>query len=97
MILCLQTCAFPAAQATNHACGGRALRCLSDKAAEISSAACRKEVFYFQRMEVRRRGACCPPSFNMVEEPVHHLPHQPAYCPHQTGSHSTGTNTSLHW
>lgn len=59
-MLCLQICAFGAAQATNHACGGRALRCLSDKAAEISSAACRKEVFYFQKMEVRQRGTLLP-------------------------------------
>lgn len=38
--------------ATKHACGGRALRCLTDNAMQIRSQACRDEVFYFEKMEV---------------------------------------------
>ena len=34
-------------------CGGTVLQCLSDKIEEITSEDCKKEVFYFQKMEVR--------------------------------------------
>ena len=34
-------------------CGGTVLRCLSDKLDEITNEECKKEVFYFQKMEVR--------------------------------------------
>lgn len=34
-------------------CGGTVLQCLSDKIDEIGSEDCKKEVFYFQKMEVR--------------------------------------------
>jgi hypothetical protein len=33
-------------------CGGTVLRCLTQKKDEIKSEACRKEVFYFEKMEV---------------------------------------------
>ena len=39
-------------EATKHACGGRALRCLTDNSEQIRSKACRSEVFYFEKMEV---------------------------------------------
>ena len=35
-------------------CGGKVLRCLTDKIDEIKAEACKKEVFYFEKMEVRR-------------------------------------------
>ena len=41
--------------ATKRACGGRALRCLTDNSAKIRSKGCRDEVFYFEKMEVRWR------------------------------------------
>lgn len=41
-------------EATKHACGGRALRCLTDNAEQIRNKGCRDEVFYFEKMEVRR-------------------------------------------
>ena len=34
-------------------CGGTVLQCLSDKIEEITAEDCKKEVFYFQKMEVR--------------------------------------------
>jgi Golgi apparatus protein 1 len=34
-------------------CGGTVLQCLSDKMEEITSEDCKKEVFYFQKMEVK--------------------------------------------
>lgn len=34
-------------------CGGTVLRCLTDKVEEISNEDCRKEVVYFQKMEVQ--------------------------------------------
>ena len=34
-------------------CGGTVLQCLSDKIEEITDEDCKKEVFYFQKMEVR--------------------------------------------
>lgn len=40
--------------ATKHACGGRALRCLTDKSAQIRAKGCRDEIFYFEKMEVCR-------------------------------------------
>jgi hypothetical protein len=46
--LCPEVCK----DATKHACGGRALRCLTDNSAQIRSKACRDEVFYFEKMEV---------------------------------------------
>ncbi len=33
-------------------CGGAVLRCLTDKREELSSEACKKEVLYFEKMEV---------------------------------------------
>ncbi len=33
-------------------CSGKVLRCLTDKVEEIKSEDCRKEVFYYQKMEV---------------------------------------------
>ena len=38
--------------ATKHACGGRALRCLTDASAQIRAKGCRDEIFYFEKMEV---------------------------------------------
>ena len=35
-------------------CGGTVLRCLTEKLDEITDAECKKEVFYFIKMEVRR-------------------------------------------
>ena len=34
-------------------CGGTVLRCLTEKMEEITDEECKKEVFYFQKMEVR--------------------------------------------
>ena len=34
-------------------CGGRVLRCLTDKLEEITDEECKKEVFYFEKMEVQ--------------------------------------------
>lgn len=34
-------------------CGGTVLRCLAEKVEEITSEDCKKEVFYFQKMEVQ--------------------------------------------
>ena len=36
-------------------CGGTVLRCLTEKLDEITDAECKKEVFYFIKMEVCRR------------------------------------------
>lgn len=36
-------------------CGGVVLRCLTEKQDEIKNDACRKEVFYFMKMEVQVR------------------------------------------
>lgn len=43
-----------AAAATAHGqvCGGKVLRCLTDKADDIQDEGCRKEVYYFEKMEV---------------------------------------------
>ena len=54
-------------------CGGTVLRCLTEKLEEVTDAECKKEVFYFVKMEVR--GPCPPP-----------LPHRfatnaPGLCP----------------
>ena len=35
-------------------CGGTVLHCLTEKLYEITDAECKKEVFYFIKMEVRR-------------------------------------------
>ncbi len=34
-------------------CGGKVLRCLTDKIEEITDEECKKEVFYFEKMEVQ--------------------------------------------
>jgi len=36
-----------------QACGGTVLRCLTQKREEISSDSCRKEVYYYEKMEVQ--------------------------------------------
>lgn len=46
--LCADVC-----DGEHHACGGRVLRCLMDKKSDIQREACRSEVFYFVRMDVR--------------------------------------------
>ena len=33
-------------------CGGKVLRCLTDKMDNIKAEACKKEVYYFEKMEV---------------------------------------------
>ena len=44
---------LPALQdATNRACGGRALRCLTEKSDQIKEPTCQQEVLYFEKMEV---------------------------------------------
>lgn len=35
-----------------QSCGGRVLRCLTEKQDQLSSQACKDEVFYFEKMEV---------------------------------------------
>ena len=40
-------------------CGGTVLRCLTEKLDEITDAECKKEVFYFIKMEVRRPSSGC--------------------------------------
>ena len=35
-------------------CGGTVLRCLTEKMEDIADAECKKEVFYFVKMEARR-------------------------------------------
>jgi Cysteine rich repeat len=64
--------------ATKHACGGRALRCLTDNSEQIRSKACRNEVFYFEKMEVRpqgyeivRRLPCVRPSIHDASRQQH--------------------------
>ena len=37
---------------TAQVCGGKVLRCLTDKIDDIKADACRKEVHYFEKMEV---------------------------------------------
>lgn len=37
---------------SGHACGGRVLRCLTEKKDDVKAEACRAEVFYFIKMEV---------------------------------------------
>ena len=37
-------------------CGGKVLRCLTDKIDDIKAEACKKEVYYFEKMEVRASG-----------------------------------------
>ena len=46
--LCAQEC-HPA---MGQSCGGRVLRCLTEKQDQLSSQSCRDEVFYFEKMEV---------------------------------------------
>ena len=42
-------------------CGGTVLRCLTEKLEEITDAECKKEVFYFVKMEARSRlCSLCP-------------------------------------
>jgi len=38
-------------------CGGTVLRCLTEKLEDITDAECKKEVFYFVKMEARPRRA----------------------------------------
>ena len=40
-------------------CGGTVLRCLTEKLDEITDAECKKEVFYFIKMEVWRQPSGC--------------------------------------
>lgn len=49
--LCADECDF----FSHEACGGRVLRCLTKKRAQIKKSACKKEVFYFMKMEARPR------------------------------------------
>ena len=46
--LCADVC-----DGEHHACGGKVLRCLMDKKKDLKHEACRSEVFYFARMDVR--------------------------------------------
>lgn len=46
--LCSDECSFYLGQA----CGGRVLRCLTEKYDKITSTECQNEVFYFEKMEV---------------------------------------------
>ena len=46
--LCAQECHSSMGQS----CGGRVLRCLTEKQEQLSSQACKDEVFYFEKMEV---------------------------------------------
>jgi Golgi apparatus protein 1 len=47
-----ELCADECSPFLGHACGGTVLRCLSDKKESISNDECKKEVSYFQKMEV---------------------------------------------
>jgi Cysteine rich repeat len=47
--LCADVCDAYAGEA----CGGAVLRCLTENKARIKKSACKKEVFYFLKMEVR--------------------------------------------
>lgn len=45
-------CAAECTPFLGQACGGRVLRCLTEKQDSIKSKACADEVFYFEKMEV---------------------------------------------
>lgn len=51
-------------------CGGTVLRCLTEKLEDITDAECKKEVFYFIKMEVRKLLLidCIPSQFRMSME-----------------------------
>lgn len=49
LTLCPESCDLY----SGHACGGRVLRCLTEKKTEVKAEACRAEIFYFVKMEVR--------------------------------------------
>ena len=50
----METCADACSSVSiDQPCGGTVLQCLSDKIDTITSEDCKKEVFYFQKMEVR--------------------------------------------
>jgi hypothetical protein len=56
--LCPDTCDMYA----GHACGGQVLRCLTENKQKIKKSACKQEVFYFVKMEVRTltaQSVCC--------------------------------------
>lgn len=43
----------------DKACGGTVLRCLADKIEDITDDACKSELLYFQKMEVRCLACIC--------------------------------------
>lgn len=49
--LCAEACSIEQGELID-VCGGRVLRCLSDKYEDIKASACQKEVMYYQKMEV---------------------------------------------
>ena len=46
-------------KSVDQPCGGTVLRCLTEKMEEITDAECKKEVFYFVKMEARAPPAAC--------------------------------------
>lgn len=48
-----QNCADACPTFEDDVCGGRVLRCLTDIQENITDADCKKEVFYFMKMEVK--------------------------------------------
>jgi len=46
-VLCAAECSYSA----NHDCGGMGLRCLQSHQDEITTEECKKEIFYFEKME----------------------------------------------
>lgn len=49
--MCTDVCVDPENQ--DKACGGTVLRCLADKIDDVNDDACKQELLYFQKMEVR--------------------------------------------
>ncbi len=55
-------------------CGGTVLRCLTEKLEEVTDAECKKEVFYFVKMEViSTLLLLCPPNLEEYQRTVGQL------------------------
>ena len=80
---CADACTSPT---IDQPCGGTVLRCLTEKLEEIADAECKKEVFYFVKMEARapprptRCMAACLPLLGALA------------CQHLTRSEGLGTD-----
>lgn len=62
---CADACTSPT---IDQPCGGTVLRCLTEKLEEIADAECKKEVFYFVKMEARTLPPYAPATLHARSE-----------------------------